>query len=282
MAKTHLACLTLLYAMGLQAQTYYQMYLHTGFKYLDSYIVLDTVKSIVTYDLTLCEDLSEPTKVARDIITLQVGRQRAVTYSENLYQADSISTEMKHSGSNIAKVHPGYTQRGVLYRDYPKGKITTVYRMFLYGTPLKYTEDIPRMSWELADKERVILGYRCKQAFVKYRGRDYEAWYAPDIPIFLGPWKFAGLPGLILELYDQQRQFVYTCTSIANPIQDTPLRYWKWRCKSTTRDKARATIRYMHKHPNQYAIADYGYGIAIQEGGDPESIIIRYTPIELE
>ena len=38
----------------------------------------------------------------------------------------------------------------------------------------------------------------------------------------------------------------------------------------------------MHKHPNQYVIADYGYGIAIQEGGDPESIIIRYTPIELE
>ena len=111
MAKTHLACLTLLYAMGIQAQTYYQTYLHTGFKYLDSYIVLDTVKSIVTYDLTLCEDLSEPTKVVKDIITLQVGRQRAVTYSEHLYQADSVSTAMKRLGSDLAKLHPGYTQR---------------------------------------------------------------------------------------------------------------------------------------------------------------------------
>lgn len=34
-------------------------------------------------------------------------------------------------------------------------------------------------------------------ATTQFRGLTYTAWFALDIPINEGPWKFHGLPGLI-------------------------------------------------------------------------------------
>ena len=63
-------------------------------------------------------------------------------------------------------------------------------------------EELPNIEWKLGDSEKEILSYRCKTAYATFRGRDYEAWYTPDIPIPDGPWKFSGLPGLILQIKD--------------------------------------------------------------------------------
>lgn len=41
-------------------------------------------------------------------------------------------------------------------------------------------------------------------------GRTYEAWFATDITACLGPWKFYGLPGLVMSVYDTHRQYTFT------------------------------------------------------------------------
>jgi len=56
-------------------------------------------------------------------------------------------------------------------------------------------------KWELlADEQSTILGFICKKAKLRYRGRNYIAYYCPDIPCQNGPFKFHGLPGLIMEI----------------------------------------------------------------------------------
>lgn len=52
---------------------------------------------------------------------------------------------------------------------------------------------------EIADSTKNILGYDCVMATAHYHGRDWTAWFTPDIPLPEGPWKLTGLPGLILE-----------------------------------------------------------------------------------
>jgi GLPGLI family protein len=37
-----------------------------------------------------------------------------------------------------------------------------------------------------------------------FKGRGYTAWYAPSITNMEGPWKLGGLPGMILEAYDDE------------------------------------------------------------------------------
>ena len=44
------------------------------------------------------------------------------------------------------------------------------------------------------------MGYKCQEAVGKFRGRNYKAYFLKDIPISNGPFKFDGLPGLILKV----------------------------------------------------------------------------------
>jgi GLPGLI family protein len=37
-----------------------------------------------------------------------------------------------------------------------------------------------------------------------------------DIPLNNGPWKFGGLPGLILKVYDEHQQYTFECIRIEN------------------------------------------------------------------
>ena len=65
--------------------------------------------------------------------------------------------------------------------------------------------------------------FACQRARTQFRGRIYDVWFTTDIPISNGPWKFQGLPGLILEAYDEKReiQFLFDKIEIpaANPVK---------------------------------------------------------------
>ncbi len=74
----------------------------------------------------------------------------------------------------------------------------TVYDM-LRDEHVYYTEPFSEMVWEIGDSTKNILGYECVQATTDYHGRVWSVWFTPEIPIQDGPWKFRGLPGLILE-----------------------------------------------------------------------------------
>lgn len=55
-------------------------------------------------------------------------------------------------------------------------------------------------KWKITDTVvKEIFGYKCKLATCTFRGRDYEAYFAEQLPFSSGPWKLCGLPGVILE-----------------------------------------------------------------------------------
>ncbi|WP_299129211.1 GLPGLI family protein [uncultured Winogradskyella sp.] len=78
---------------------------------------------------------------------------------------------------------------------------TLKYNDVIYEDEYYYEETINH-SWELKDEEMDIKGYSCRKAITNYGGREWEAWYTLDLPINAGPYKFKGLPGLILKLTD--------------------------------------------------------------------------------
>lgn len=93
--------------------------------------------------------------------------------------------------------------------------IMTVYDLLGTDEPVYYTEPYSEMTWEIGDSTKTILGYECMQAETDYHGRHWTAWFTPEIPIQDGPWKFHGLPGLILEVKTTGGKYGY----IANGIE---------------------------------------------------------------
>ena len=94
----------------------------------------------------------------------------------------------------------------------------------------RYTEPWPSMQWTLGTEKQTICGYQCQKATCHWRGRDYEAWFTSAIPLKSGPWKFGGLPELIMKIYDTKHLYTWEAVSVENgsfPILQLEERFFK-------------------------------------------------------
>mgnify|MGYP003657679479 CR=1 FL=1 len=73
----------------------------------------------------------------------------------------------------------------------------------------------------LADDKKIIGTFKCNLVNLNFRGRDYDIWYTYDIPTPFGPWKFNGLPGLIVKITSLDKQINFQLIEInTNYIKD--------------------------------------------------------------
>jgi len=87
-------------------------------------------------------------------------------------------------------------------------------KAIIYNTYLVY-ETIPVFKWDFDNNETKKIGdYICKKATTTFRGRNYIAWYTLDFPTQFVPWKFNGLPGLIMEVYDETYRYHWIAQKI--------------------------------------------------------------------
>lgn len=81
-------------------------------------------------------------------------------------------------------------------------------------------EDIPFINWEITNETRMIKTYHCKMAAAYFRGRYYKAWFTTDVPIVAAPWKFFGLPGLVMDIEDDRHQVKLYVEKIEYPVDE--------------------------------------------------------------
>ncbi|MEW5675938.1 GLPGLI family protein [Flavobacterium enshiense] len=87
-----------------------------------------------------------------------------------------------------------------------KNKI--IHSNILYGKQIYVVENAEKIHWKILPDIKKIGKFTVKKAIANFRGRKYTAWYTPEITVPYGPWKLNGLPGLILEAYDEGK-FAY-------------------------------------------------------------------------
>ena len=109
-----------------------------------------------------------------------------------------------------------------VFKDYNDDSLTEFATSIQENT---YTiEDILHpMQWQISKETKAIQGIVVQKARCEHRGRTYTAWFAPSIPINNGPWKLGGLPGLILEAYDDEKEVVFLFKSLQQ-IQTSSIR----------------------------------------------------------
>lgn len=91
--------------------------------------------------------------------------------------------------------------------------------------PLYTIDNYQDFNWVISKKDvKDIMGYKCFKATGKFRGRTYIAWFTPDLPNDIGPWKFRGLPGIILSISDTDNIFTFQAIEIhLNAINKFPI-----------------------------------------------------------
>ncbi len=71
-----------------------------------------------------------------------------------------------------------------------------------------YKEDI-KLNWEIKPEKKKIGEYNTQKAICDYGGRKWEAWFSTDFPFQDGPYKFFGLPGLIIKINDYNNDYTW-------------------------------------------------------------------------
>lgn len=185
---------------------------------------IDRVKYEVVYDLRGMVPAVPDSIVYDERMLLQIGERASAFYSYAAYQVDSMVAEQIKRRDNL---NIRYTAKvnWRLYKNCPTaGKTVFLDRVANDRYVVEEDEELP--AWSLvADSAKEVLGYQCHLAVAAYKGRTWSAWYTDDIPIDNGPWKLQGLPGLILQAYDEGREFVFTAVGMMSVATGKTLEY---------------------------------------------------------
>jgi GLPGLI family protein len=250
------------------------------------YKVLDSAYMKCTYQLTYWKDSTRKDSTLNDTQTLLIGKFISKYYSQEALDWQQYIQENFKNANAV----PGIKNRGVwsweIIKNYPQEKATvTDIGSELMGDFL-YEEDLPSLNWKMQEESREILSYRCQKATVSFRGRDYIAWYAPEIPVDNGPWKFGGLPGLILKIYDTKENFIFECIGLETLKTKEPVKFY---LLDYTKLKRQGYLKMEQRFHDDLIKYNNDLGIMTiisdpQTGKDLklESYKLPFNPIELE
>jgi GLPGLI family protein len=179
-----------------------------------------------------------------DMQRLEIGSGISKYFSHFVYTCDSLVADFMVKNKKTSGVPMWMGEKGKQYgwseyyyseyfKDFGKNTFTEYARMPRSVPNFQYTEAMPAQVWEMQQDTLTIAGFLCQKATCTFRGRIYTAWFAHEIPIPNGPWKFGGLPGLILKVHDKDMTYQVECIKIENRKQKYPIKihddYGKYR-----------------------------------------------------
>jgi len=190
---------------------------------------IEPTQLIVTYSLKFQQDSTNPNFIRQEDMLLFLGKKVSEFVSKDSYRYDTImrnvESESEFRGLIADQSNPlplsRFTVR--IFKNYPKGKLTCIEHI-IEGT-FKYEENLNLFKWKLTGDMASLYGYKVQKAITEFGGRNWIAWFAPDLPFNDGPYKFSGLPGLIVKLSDSRNHYVFEFSSINKPNKQLMIDY---------------------------------------------------------
>ena len=252
-------------------------------QFIDKFKVLDSCLYRIYYDVRIQYPTPEKSIPVNDIHRLEIGTSIAKCSSYLLYEKDSASTVMRDKGMDVGVIIQQMVFPVETCVDRKLGSTSLVYRTFFSGPILRYRELNEDIRWEIALEVDSILSFPCQKATCLYRGRSYTAWFTLEIPLGYGPYKFGGLPGLILKIYDDDNQYSWICTRIEKAQKGETIKEYKWNYDDVNKQKMDATIVKMHENPFKFC-ESLGMKFMVRSNGSygerVADISIPYSPLE--
>jgi Protein of unknown function (Porph_ging). len=203
------------------------------------------------YNFEQISDTAEMKYYEEELLVLQIGDKFTKSYSYKDHIADSLSALpnrqelmaqlMKEQGvAGVRSIHRGFFPSSV-YRNYKEEKMTITDKIFVDN--FYFEDELSPQDWKILEEVTTILDYPCQKAICSFRGRNYEAWFAPDIPVSEGPWKFYGLPGLIMKINDTQHHYKFEIIGFQQTNEAIEMKILRNYIKTNRKDFIRGLVR---------------------------------------
>lgn len=170
----------------------------------------DVTKLSVTYEVQY-QKVEEVAKREKDLMRLDIGEHS----SQYISIIGEFLTKNKSDimAKRIKNPYAGYTTlRDEVFKNTPNKGYMRFIHMPGWVSCREKMEGL--FDWQLQDGDSIVCSYPCHKAVTTFRGRTWTVWYTLDLPYSDGPWKFCGLPGLVLYAYDSEDKFRFNCIGI--------------------------------------------------------------------
>ncbi|NEM98355.1 GLPGLI family protein [Pontibacter burrus] len=179
-----------------------------------------SLKLKLTYRLSYQPDSTDSNKILKEDMLLFIGDDFSKFQSLNRYLFDSLVADVESKGGikHLSKVGfnastlPKSGFKYEIYKNYPKGSITVIDKIEI--SDYAYSEPLNLFRWQITNEKATIAGYACQKATTVFGGRQYVAWFTNEVPVSDGPYKFNGLPGLIVKVNDTRNHYVFELSSL--------------------------------------------------------------------
>jgi GLPGLI family protein len=180
------------------------------------------------YDFSHIRDTLNRDKPYTERLILLIGRNASVYKSLDKQLAqDQLVADVMNQVKNASNpnsltltLQGGPPTQGEEYYQYVKDK-----KLYTEETLVNYylvEEPLPVIKWSIKKDTMSFGALHCQMATAHFKGRDYTAWFCPDLPFQCGPWKLNGLPGLILEASDSKKEVVFKFSGFENITNNNP------------------------------------------------------------
>ena len=268
-SKVTLICLIIFINCNANSQT--KQYLRV-MRNLDNAKTLDTANMRITYSLEFVDDSTNSDKKWKDLKVLLIGNSMQHFYSYYSRLSDLSETE---NSKGTKSYRPLSAPSGVcaerydIYYNFPEGKQTVIENICLDRYVFKEELIVP--EWIITSDTVTFLNYLCNKAVCHFRGRIWEVWFTPDIPINAGPWKLRGLPGLILKASDDRQHYIFECTGIENLKLSEPIIMYEWAFSAASNPAWKETREKYRKEQREFyenyvnSLLSMGYDVFITD-----------------
>lgn len=164
------------------------------------------------YEYRFTIDSTKVDTLNSELMYLDVTKEGSKFYSRAKLVADSILRvqveALKNNGSrhiNMKGVNRGKIDWSV-EKTYPEIRTKLIDRI---GMDTYEVFEDRNLDWKILPDKEKIEKFETQKATLNFAGRNWTAWFAPDIPIHDGPYKFHGLPGLIVKMEDESKTHLF-------------------------------------------------------------------------
>ena len=161
------------------------------------------------YKKTWQPDSTDVKSSKSEFMTLLIGNEQSVFCATQYLVMDSaIAAELKR-GNKLGPSFAFFEAQGtrnnlVVFKNKDRIIVYDQIAKFI-PTIFQYVEKKPLFDWKITGDTETVAGVHCQKASTVFGNRTWEAWFAPSIPVSDGPYKFYGLPGLIVKINDAAR-----------------------------------------------------------------------------